>query len=156
MEPDRALILKDVGGLFPHYPLVSILPAQCCNPSLPATVRYFVDYLPWKWSNPPALQYASVRVTATVQQFPSMEWAQYRTKYPAEFNLTMNDLRYFTRVTKFGNHIIMNSVSRYPDGNGTLCFLWPSGTMVITICFESKEVNEEFLRIYLAKYPSSL
>jgi hypothetical protein len=85
-----------------------------------------------------------------------VEWARYRAKYPAGFNLAVNDPSHLTTVTKFGNHVIMNSVMRYPDGNATLCFLWPSETMVITICYESKEIREQLLEEYLAKYPSSL
>jgi len=45
---------------------------------------------------------------------------------------------------------------RYPNGEGTLCFRWPSSMFAISVCYETPQVDEEFIRQYLAKYPSSL
>jgi hypothetical protein len=42
------------------------------------------------------------------------------------------------------------------DSIGHLFFVWPSGNVVVTIRYETKDIKEEFLRRYLEKYPSSL
>ena len=37
-----------------------------------------------------------------------------------------------------------------------LYFWWPSGNFVVLISYETADVNDEFLRRYLDKHPSSL
>ena len=57
---------------------------------------------------------------------------------------------------KFGNRVVMDRQFRFRDESGKLLYFWPSGKNFITILYYSPVVNEEFLRRYLEKYPSSL
>jgi len=49
----------------------------------------------------------------------------------------------------------MNTMMRSRDGSGELYYLWPSGNLVVLIEYGMKDVNEEFIRRYLEKHPSS-
>ena len=64
---------------------------------------------------------------------------------------------------KFGNRVRTNFFERlpgfehFPGGAGfNLYYMWPSGSNVITITFNTRKDHEEFLRLYLEKFPSSI
>jgi hypothetical protein len=71
-------------------------------------------------------------------------------------NIAIDSPQSLTKVTKFSQTIVQNASMRYPNGDGTLCFLWPGGNLVVSVCYETPKVDEEFLKQYLEKYPSSL
>jgi hypothetical protein len=116
---------------------------------VPPSIEYYVSYVPRK--DAPLGSYQP-RVTAEVSQFSNADWARYKVKYPSG----LTDLRSLLTITKFGNKIVMNTMMRYPNGDGELDFLWPCGDVVVTLRYQIRDVNEEFLKRYLDRYPSSL
>jgi hypothetical protein len=143
--PEQALIVHEIAGLYPWSPMSNSLgPSR----SVPA-INYAVGYTVTKDPHPGSI----LRVVAVnVTQLPTAEWARYRVKYPP----TNVAPQYLSNVKKFGQTIIQDTSGRYPDGGGTLCFLWPSGNFAVSVCYTTPQVDEEFLKQYLEKYPSSL
>ena len=152
---DQALVLEDIAGLSVGQPSVQAIrakPSFGLFPSNPQTIIYSVQYRP---KDTPHSWYHPI-VTADVTQFPNSEWARYKTKYPSSFNPALDDPKSLLTVTKFGNQVIMDGRTQYPEGTGELDFLWPSEDFVINLRYQTREVNEDFLKRYLDTYPSSL
>jgi hypothetical protein len=120
---------------------------------MPPAVNYSVGYTKerdsQRWPIPDRI------VAVNVTQLPNPEWARYRVKYPP-INVAIDSPQSLTRVRKFGQTVVQDSHMRYTNGGGTLCFLWPSSSFAVSVCYESPKVDEEFLRKYLERYPSSL
>jgi hypothetical protein len=154
---EQTLIVDDMGGLFVTHPSAREIPgrndASGVAAPVPPSIEYYVTYKPTTEQYQLGVE-PGVRVWIT--QFPNEEWALYKTKYPTGFNPALNDQKYLTRVAKAGNVIIMNTLMRYPNGAGPLSYVWRSGHFVITIQYETRDINEEFLTRYLEKYPSDL
>jgi hypothetical protein len=81
---------------------------------------------------------------------PNAEWARYDVKSPAT-NIAIDAPQSLMKVTKFSRTIVQNTYMRYSNGGGTLCFLWPSGNFVVSVCYETPQVDEEFIRQYREK-----
>jgi hypothetical protein len=154
VPPEQALILNDMGELFVTRPLVREMPAydNVSGTPIPPSIEYSVAYRPTAEYQIGAAP--GVRVWVTL--FPNEEWARYKTRYPMGFNPALDDPKYLIEVTKSGNIIVMNTLMRYSNGGGALSYIWPSGNFVITIQYETRNTNEEFLTSYLKKYPSDL
>lgn len=152
VAPEKALIVREIGGLYPWLPMASEATAFDL-PHAPHTENYSIGYTTAKDPAP----FASIQrvVAVSVKQLPNAEWAFYRSKYPST-NVAIDRPQSLTRVVRFGQAIVQDTYSRSPDGGGTLCFHWPSGNFAVSICYETKQVDEEFLHEYLEKYPSSL
>jgi hypothetical protein len=147
---EQALIVAPIAGLYPWAPMTNtVAPAA---PIQPRAIKYSIGYT--AIPDPPPV---SVRrlIAVEVEQLPNADWALYKVKYPP-LNMPLFSPQSLSRVTKFGQTVVQNTRMRYPDGGGTLSFLWPSGRFVVTVYFETPDVEEEFLRQYLGKYPSSL
>ena len=144
---EQALIVREIAGLYPWGPMSSSSFALW-----PPAEYYVVGYTATKEPSP-----ATIRriVAVNVTQLPNTEWARYDVKYPS-INLALDSPQSLTKVTKFSQTIVQNTAMRYANGGGTLCFLWPSGNFVVSVCYETPQVDEEFLKQYLGKYPSSL
>ena len=102
-------------------------------------------------------------VTVEVRQYPNPEWAQHLAHYPANFVQTFGNPKHHAIVTKFQSNVRTNLLERlpgfehFPGGAGwSLYYMWPSGSNVVTITYFTSGEHEEFLRIYLEKYSSSL
>jgi len=153
--PEQALVLEDVGGLFAEKPFMSNSDGRPGSAgkfaAIPPARSYSVSYVPLK--DAPFGTYQP-RITAGVEQYPNADWAHYKAKYTATFNPAVGDPKYLVTVTKFQSRIVMDTSMR--DSIGHLFFVWPSGNVVVTIRYETKDIKEEFLRRYLEKYPSSL
>ena len=149
VPPEQALIVREIGGLSPWAPY------STSNGHLsPPTVTYSVSYGAATKDPPTDSLWRIVAVEVT--QMPDADWANYRVKYP-QLNIGLvDDPQHLTKITKFGQTIVEDTRMRYPNGEGTLCFLWPSGVFAFSVCYEKPQVDEEFIRQYLAKYPSSL
>jgi len=156
LEPlplEQAVIAREIGGFYPWLPMSSS--SGQLSAIQPPNVAYSIGYTTMK---DPPIQSLQRIVAVTVTQLPNGEWARYRIKYP-EYpgtNPAINSPQSLTKVTKFGQAIVQDTSMRYPNGGGTLCFHWSSGNFAISVCYESPEIDEEFLREYLEKYPSSL
>lgn len=151
VPPEQALIVREIGGLFPGKPGSMSHGQQ--SPTVPDSVNYSIGYGATK----DPVQGSIWRVVAVeVTQLPAAEWSYYRVKYPMLNIGIVDDSRRITKITEFGQIVVQNSHMRYPNGEGTLCFLWPSSVFVISVCYETPRVDKEFIQQYLAKYPSSL
>ena len=152
VAPERALIVREIGGQYPWLPMATES-ALYDLPHAPHAMSYSIGYTTVKDPRPSeSIQRA---VVVGVSQLPNAEWAYYRSKYPAT-NVAIDSPQTLIRVIRFGQVVVQDAHMRYPDGGGTLCFHWPSGNFAVSVCYETKKVDEEFLREYLAKYPSSL
>jgi len=90
-----------------------------------------------------------------VRLYPNSDWAVYATKVGFNSHLEAENPQAVSTVTKFGNRVIMNTLMRYPDGAGELRFYWASGSKFVEVTFPGPE-EDEFLKEYLALYPSDL
>ncbi len=140
LAPEQALIVRNIAGLHPWSP-DSNLSAQS-SPFMPTVMVYSVGYI--KAENPGPLVQRVVAVYVT--EFPDAEWARYHVKYP-QLSYGLGSVQSVKKVKKFGQTVVQT---------GGRCFLWPHETFVVSVCYDTPEVNEEFIREYLEKYPSSL
>jgi hypothetical protein len=183
MTIEQALILEQIGGLFPgkreagdalkpgpHPDLVSdFLPrmdfrAEYVTEEEARGCHKFDLYKLYDKNQPPvwvcnkSYDANGIPVTVEVQRFPNEAWPLYYAKWSPNPNILREenpDLD-ITRVRKFKNRVVMDRQFRPADETGQLWFFWPSGRNLIWIIYRSKVIDEEFLRRYLVKYPSSL
>jgi hypothetical protein len=154
LTPEQALILRDIGNLYAWLP--SSRPTFLYpGASGQFEMEYSVGYTTTKDSPPPP---ASIRraVAVVVTQYPNAEWSRYYTKYPSGQSVLMYSPGDLTTVKKFGQTIVRDSIQRDRNGDGTLRFLWPSNNFTISVGYETRAIDEQFLQLYLDKYPSSL
>lgn len=97
------------------------------------------------------ISFADVNVTL----YPNSDWAVYTTKVGFGAYFQAENPQAVSTLTKFGNKVIMNTMMRYPDGHGDLYFSWASGSKLVQVTFRGPE-EDEFLKEYLALYPSDL
>jgi hypothetical protein len=147
---EQALIVSHIAGLYPWAPMTA--PVAPAAPSQPRAIAYSIGYT--ATLDPPPISIRRI-VAVDVEELPNADWALYKVKYPPLF-VAIDSPKSLSMVTKFGQTLVQNTMMRYPDGGGTLSFLWPSGRFVVTVYFETPDVKEEFLGQYLEKYPSSL
>jgi hypothetical protein len=140
LRPEQALIVQEIAGLYPWLP-GSNLSAQTTH-FMPTVMRYSVGYTTTKNPGPEVRRVVAVEVT----EFPNAEWARYHVKYP-QLSYGLGAAQSVKRVQKFGQTVVQG---------GGRCFLWPHETFVVSVCYDTPQVNEEFIREYLMKYPSSL
>ncbi len=95
------------------------------------------------------------KVIAVVTQYPTMDWARYELKDFPSVNYIFTDGATETKINKFDNTIYLaGASSSYPTRDfGT--YFWPSEDKVVTLSFFNAE-DDEFIKEYLAKYPSDL
>jgi hypothetical protein len=152
MKVEQALILEQVDGLLPQGPegAKPWRPPDQASQFVPE-MDFRVEYVVEKGDGNPA-------VIVQVQQFPNDAWPLYFAKWSPNpsFLQEENPNLVLTRVTKFKSRVVMDRQFRFSDETGKLWFFWPSGSNLVNIIYNSKAVEEEFLRRYLEKYPSSL
>jgi hypothetical protein len=152
MKVEQALILEQVDGLFPQGPegAKPWRPPDQESQFVPE-MDFRVEYVGEKGDGNPA-------VIVQVQHFPNAAWPLYFAKWSPNpgFLREENPNLVLTRVTKFKSRVVMDRQFRFSDETGKLWFFWPSGSNLVNIIYNSKAVEEEFLRRYLEKYPSSL
>jgi hypothetical protein len=140
LSPEQALIVRNIAGLYPWLP-DSNLSAQSSS-VMPTVMVYSVGYTATKNPSPEVQRVVQVYVT----EFPNAEWARYHVKYP-QLSFGLGSVQSVKKIQKFGQTVVQG-------GRG--CFLWPHENFVVSVCYDTQEVNEEFIREYLGKYPSSL
>ena len=153
MPVEGVLLISQIGGLYPRLAnsREERLDSFTRGPLSTHDVLYSIDYMT---SNDPPPAYVQRAVALTITQFPNEQWANFCAKYP-RLLAGASAKPAVSRVSMFGQTILKDASGRFPDGRG-LCYLWPSGNFVVRIFYETPEVNEDFVRLYLAKYKSSL
>jgi hypothetical protein len=135
---EDVLILDQVDGLYPWQASGEL--------SGPVGRQYYVGYGAVK--NPPPGKFVQRIALVDVVQTPNEAWAQYRAKNP-RLNVAIVSPASLTNVQRFGQTVIQ-------DTYGNVCFHWPSSSFVVSVCFDTPEIHDAFLKRYLEKYPSSL
>ncbi|SRR6266700_5797786 len=156
MEIERALILEEIGGLSAKDPKAS-KPWYPLNVASywPPEMDFRADYGAKKGDV--TARPNEMPVSVWVHQLPNEDWALYFAKLsPMPDLVPKNRSLVLSLVKRFGNRVVMDRQFRDPDESGKLLYFWPSGKDLITVVYYSQVVNEEFLRRYLKKYPSSL
>jgi hypothetical protein len=153
VPPAQVVIAEDMGGYFAQRPSMQDMPggpgSPGFGPSLPPHISYTAHYQRQKEP-----LFSDGAVVVTVDQYPDSAWARYMAKYRGPY---ISPFEASAIVTKFENRIYMDSAEWYGLRGGVLIFHWPSGGVAITIRYETNSaINDDFLKRYLEKYPSSL
>lgn len=148
MPIEKVLILQDVAGFKAVQPrLMPIGESNEKGYSFPGSFRYGVEYCATEKYFLPG------SVSVSVQQYPNVAWAVYLAKYPLNIVNLFNDPKNPALITKFQNKIWSNVFRIGPAV--PLYYIWASGNDVVTITYNSpNENNDEFLKVYLQRYPS--
>jgi hypothetical protein len=149
---EQALIAEDIAGYFAQEPRTDTTPARPGSVGFtlptPLHTSYTLSYTPRR---EPRFGYGGV--TARVQFYPNPAWARYRAKYPEGGTIYMDQVAI---VTKFQNRIYRDSSMSHSNQTDVTSFRCSSGAAAIHLRYDGSSINEEFLRRYLEKYPSSL
>jgi hypothetical protein len=142
---EQVLVLKPIAGhpCGRHF--------QWKVPGRSDFVPYTAEYKRSETAGDGEVSFADVNVSL----YSNSDWAVYATKEGIMVNLEAQNPKAVTTVTKFGNKVIMNTLMRYPNGDGDLYFYWASGNRFVEVRFHAPE-EDEFLKEYLALYPSTL
>lgn len=140
---ERVLLLQPIDG----HPCIRCFEA----PPRPHHLAYLAGYAQSATSPAGAPTFVGVEV----RLYPNSAWAVYATKEFMWDWVAQNPKTVTTTVGKFGYKVIMNTLMRSPNGNGQLYFYWVSGSRFVCVTFQRSE-DDEFLKEYLAGYPSTL
>jgi hypothetical protein len=156
IKMEHALILEEIGGLTAKDPTAS---KRSYPPDVaaywPQEMDFTVEYGAKKDELAP--HPGGMPVSVWVYQLPNEDWALYFAKHsPMPSLVPKNRSLVLSLVKKYGNRVVIDRQFRDPDESGKLLYFWPSGKNFITIVYYSPVLNEELLRRYLEKYPSSL
>jgi hypothetical protein len=152
---EQALILGPIDGYAESGAEISRVPAEreywpgdsgggskASVPRVLYSIRYQKPEIP---NNPIS------KVTALVWEYPNAAWAKYQLKSTPFGDPPMLYPGQIKKVEKFGNSVLINTL---PGGPVPYVY-WPSSTRVIVLHY-SLQADDEFVRLYLARYPSSL
>jgi hypothetical protein len=137
---DRVFLMEGVGGWRPSSPSSSRIPADQAGGATfaprPERISYYASY-----SRTTARSDDFTAVTVDITQYPNAEWARFDV-------LNSTGRVGLLRLSQFGQTF-------YQDGP---YFSWSSGDRLVLLDCQgtSQPVIDEFLKAYLAKYPSGL
>src|SRR6185437_12041530 len=143
----QALVLRKIAGTVPVLPYERSFVA-----TEPNTTVYSVGY---QAAMPQVPLDFHPTVSVSVTQYPNSQWATYALKDVPIPNAGIDYAKYVQTVTTLGSPILVNTAWRSKTGTGDLYYYWSSGNNLVVIVFHYAE-NDEFIRAYLEKYPSSL
>ena len=143
VQIDHVLLMNEIGGWTPSLASSEVNRAQLGGPNLapcPPSISYRVSY-----GNQSSAD--GVRATVTVTEYPNFEWAEYEVRNTPMPNELIQDPDHDLKVIRFGSII-------YQEGP---YFFWSSGNRLILLSLQgdSSKAEDEFLKAYLGKYPSS-
>lgn len=147
---EQALVLQEIVGNGPVLPFSR--PMAPVSSNEPPTFNYSVSYQ--KTPMATQLDFHPV-VSVFVTQYPNAEWANYHLNDVPVPNAAFFNEKYIHKVKTFGKVIYEDSGWRSPGGQGDLYYYWASGQYLITVIFRGPEVDDQFLQVYLEKYPNS-
>ena len=148
---DDKIVLKEIDGFGPVLPFSRRMagsPQFGQYSGEPPTTIYSVRYYN---GQPATLLEPDPGLAVTITQYPNAQWVNYRLKDVPVPNASVMYAKYIQRVTKFENAILEDTGWRYPDGHGDLYFYWPSQNDLVVVVFGTRQVDEEFLRVYLKR-----
>jgi hypothetical protein len=147
--PEQMLVLNPIGEYLPGPPRTEEsqpeIDWQTHLPVQPTAQRYDVTYTLHGWVP------GGGRIEVHVDEYPNGPWAEYMlNEYPLGVSAD-------TTKSFFGNRIFAET--RFIKSFGNAVYVWSSANRLVCLKFFSlaKDVPpDEFLKAYLAKYPSSL
>lgn len=149
---DEALINNPIAGYAPQRPTQGWeTPSNEKGYIRPQAMSYTVSYYP---EDQIALPYRN-SIVVSVEQYPNAQWASYLVEFPNNIYNPFDDPKVHAIVTRFGNKVRTDFYNRLP-GIASGYYMWPSGNNVVTLHYYTHEEDQEFLRAYLEKYPSSI
>lgn len=156
---EQVLILNEIDGYAESGAKIVRIPAQKTyrgsagksgyeSRTFAARVLYSVRYQ--KTKNAIDLT-AQPAVDVQVLEYPNSEWARYQLK-----DVPFQDAKFLysgsiKTTTKFGNPVLINAI----QGSHGAYVYWPSANKTVVLHYYGQE-DDEFVRQYLAKYPSAL
>lgn len=154
--PEEALILHEIAGYVVTGGTVERSPAHVVQAgingmrqNLAERIVYRAEYRKPQNTAGPTDQ---VKTTAIISEFPNTDWATFQLKNgPAYDNSGLFLYSTSTRTTKFGNSVLIHTMASGHD----LFVYWPSSNKVVVI-YSAGGQAEDIVKLYLAKYPSSL
>lgn len=150
MTVDEAVINAPIAGYTPHQATRGQEMGSHEKGFLkPGGLSYHVTYYP---DGEPRPYQNSVSVY--VLQYPNAQWASYLAEFPYNIYNPHDDPKVHTTVTRFQNKVRTDFFNR--AGTASVYYMWPSGNNLVTLTYYMFDEKEEFLRVYLEKYPSSI
>ena len=154
LDADQALILQDIGRFRPER--TPTVEARRQQPALSGTVPeppcviYNIVYTLPNQPVPPPMY--PPRISVRLTQYPNAAWARHLGRgYTSP--LDKPESVAVTSATRT-DHIMRTT---WVNGAGTqTSYIWPSGSIVVRVDGSTASLTDDFLRRYLAKYPSSL
>jgi len=145
----RVLLLKDISG---HPPGPPYGPHVDKRSGTAEVATYMVSY---NQSVSPFEEGLSAQVEVDI--YPTPAWAAYSTKRLARIwrNTPAFDPKTVTTISIFGNRVIRDAWRRSLGRGEPLDLFWASGSRVVSVTFWASE-DDEFLKEYLMRYPSTL
>ena len=154
LDPDQALIVTDIGGFRPER--TATVEACRQEPALngevpkPPCVTYNIVYTLQNQPVPPPTY--PPRISVRLTQYPNAAWARH-LGHGYTSPLDNPESVAVTGATRI-DHIMR---ATWINGTGTQAsYIWPSGNIVVRVAGSTSSLTDDFLRCYLAKYPSSL
>lgn len=138
----QVLLLKAISGYLPGRQFVGKSRREV------ETASYMVDY-----NRPNMPEGQALFADADIDFYPTPEWAVYSIKQIERISAS-RDPKAVETVLKFGNRVTRDTWLWEPKGGGFLKFYWASGSRVVTVTYLAAE-DDEFLKEYLARYPST-
>ena len=143
---EGVLLLKPING-HPFGDVIGSSPGPLLL--FPPVLEYSVTY--YRQDSQGRKMEGSPVVQVSVFQHANAAWAKYNLKsIAARQGAASSESKEIPKVSKFRNSVFVSSSS-----GGNLCFFWASGNFNVLVHFYGPE-EEEFLKEYLAQYPSSL
>jgi hypothetical protein len=150
----HALILGDVAGFRAENPSARPCSQQpLFNGAVPepACIIYEAYYTLLNQPEPLPRLYP-LRISVMLTQYPDAAWARYRGR---GYVSPLDNPQPVTLTSATRTDHIMRNTSE--NGAGThASYAWPSGSIVVHVDGSIVILTDDFLRQYLAKYPSSL
>jgi hypothetical protein len=158
LTEEQALILHDIGDYQPGHVVTTVEPLSHEKTFQMPSTFYFRTLYTKKGEPVPEWPHAPEQsIMVAVQQYPSSEWAQHFAEFPARMYISPDDPKQHAVVTQFDNKVRSSQLTRAPGQTAIpLYYMWPSGDVVTTIDYRTKDENLEIVRAYLEKYPSSI
>lgn len=142
-QPEEVPLLQEINGWELYYSGSQIYPAERNGGDTiaraPARRRYYGSY---------ATRGDNRAVEVSITEYPNAEWAKYSVRNTPMTHVFIEHPDWVKQLVKFGNNVFQEGPYVFWASDRRLIFLDCQGVL--------PDVIDEFLKAYLAKYPSSL
>jgi hypothetical protein len=154
---EQALILEDIAGFRPEHPNTVGSCSQFTStvPQPPCFIYEVIYSLPNQPAPPPSsggVLWFPARINVRVTQYPNAAWARHKGR---GYAAVLDNPQSVTVSSATRTDHVMRTTSENGAGKQA-SYVWPSGSIVVSVGGSAASLTDDFLRQYLAKYPSSL